>query len=245
MGESDERLHRKRLWAELSAHDLGDLEPKLLRDLGIYGGAQGIWVDKARTGPLTRSGAGATVSILHTGKHYPDDLSGEGVIYHNPTTARPPGRDAAEVEATKETRALGVPLFVILPGDRSPSRRRVRLGWVEDWDDASRQFLILFGDEKPTSQPAPEPDAPFVLTDEQPLGEGGLFVGAPAFTPSSFNRSSGNSRLATPMSRYSMKASGQAPNSGQIPIEAGPHGAHQKRTSKRGRGAVEGTSSKM
>lgn len=78
MGESDECLHRKRLWAELSAHDLGDLEPKLLRDLGIYGGAQGIWVDKARTGPLTRSGAGATVSILHTGKHYPDDLSGEG-----------------------------------------------------------------------------------------------------------------------------------------------------------------------
>src|ERR671912_319112 len=99
MAEADERQHRKRLWAELSAHDLGDLEPSFLRDLGIYGGAQGIWVDKARTGSLTRSGAGAAVSILHTGKHYPDDLSDEGVIYHYPTTARPPGRDAAEVQA--------------------------------------------------------------------------------------------------------------------------------------------------
>src|SRR5918998_5089096 len=149
----DERQHRVRLWHELSQSDTGDLDPKLLRALGIYGGAQGIWVDKARTGSLTTSGAGATVSILHTGKHYPDDLSDEGVIYHYPSTARPPGRDAAEVEATKQTRSLGVPLFVILPGDRSPSRRRVRLGWVEDWGDASRQFLILFGDEKPTSQP--------------------------------------------------------------------------------------------
>lgn len=164
----DERQHRLHLWAELHQHDVGDLEPKLLRDMGIYGGAQGIWVDKTRTGRLTQSGAGATVSLLHTGRHYPDDLSDEGVIYHYPTTSRPPGRDASEVQATKETRSLGVPLFVILPGDRSPSRRRVRLGWVEDWDDPSRQFLILFGDEPTEPMLMPEPDAPFVLVDEQP-----------------------------------------------------------------------------
>ncbi len=164
----DERQHRLRLWHELSQSDTGDLDPKLLRALSIYGGAQGIWVDKARTAALTASGTGATVSILHTGKHYPDDLSDEGVIYHYPSTSRPPGRDAAEIEATKETRSLGVPLFVILPGDRSASRRRVCLGWVEDWDDTSRQFLILFGDVPPANAPALEPDAPFVLVDDQP-----------------------------------------------------------------------------
>lgn len=164
----DEREYRLSLWADLSQRDPGDLEPKLLRDLGVYGGAQGIWVDKTRTGSLTRSGAGVTVSILHTGKHYPDDLSDEGVIYHYPSTSRPPGRDAAEVQATKETRNLGVPLFVILPGDRSSSRRRVRLGWVEDWDDVSRQFLILFGSGPPAIPPSPDPDAPFRLVDEQP-----------------------------------------------------------------------------
>jgi hypothetical protein len=174
----DEREHRLRLWAELNRHDIGELEPKLLRDRGVYGGAQGIWVDKARTGPLTASGVGATVSILHTGKHYPDDLSDEGVIYHYPSTSRPPGRDAAEVAATKETRNLGVPLFVILPGDRSPSKRRVRLGWVDDWDDATRQFLILFGNEPAATSTAPASDAPFVLVDEQPRRLGQVLLRA-------------------------------------------------------------------
>jgi putative restriction endonuclease len=123
----DEREYRQFLWGELNRHDPTDVEPKILRDLRIYGGMQGIWVDKGRTAS-SKSVAGVTVSILHTGKHYADDLSDEGVIYHYPSTSRPPGRDAAEVQATKETRDLGVPLFVILPGDRSSSRRRVRLG---------------------------------------------------------------------------------------------------------------------
>jgi putative restriction endonuclease len=119
------------------------------------------------TAPLTSTGVGATVSILHTGRHYPDDLSDEGVIYHYPSTSRPPGRDAAEVAATKETRSMGVPVFVILRGERAASRRRVRLGWVEDWDDASRQFLILFGDSPPAPPSLAEVDAPFVLQEDR------------------------------------------------------------------------------
>ena len=46
-----------------------------MRELGIYGGAQGIWVDKARTGELTPGGSGVTVSVLHTGQSYADDLA--------------------------------------------------------------------------------------------------------------------------------------------------------------------------
>src|SRR5262249_52488857 len=57
-------------------------------------------------------------SILHTGRHYPDDLSDDGVIYHYPTTKRPAGRDAAEVQATKNAAALSLPIFAILPGTR-------------------------------------------------------------------------------------------------------------------------------
>jgi putative restriction endonuclease len=139
----------------------------VLRQLGIYGGAQGIWVDKARTASLSPDGNGVTVSILHTGRHYPDDLSEDGVIYHYPDTDRPPARDRAEVEATKMAGRLGLPVFVILPGERSASKRTVRLGWVEDWDDASRQFLILFGEKPPSYQPAAPPDAPFMLTDNR------------------------------------------------------------------------------
>jgi len=60
----------------------------------------------------------------------------------------------AEVEATKNAARLGIPIFVILPGETNQTRR-VRLGWVEDWDDEASLFLVLFGDAAPAySAPA-------------------------------------------------------------------------------------------
>jgi len=56
---------------------------------------------------------GVTVSVLHTGSSYPDDLANDGVIYHYPTTSRPPGRGASEIEATKEAARLRLPIFVV------------------------------------------------------------------------------------------------------------------------------------
>jgi hypothetical protein len=50
------------------------------RSMRMYGGAQGIWVDKVRTAPLSSDGQGVTVSIPHTGRHYPDDLSDGKII---------------------------------------------------------------------------------------------------------------------------------------------------------------------
>jgi hypothetical protein len=46
---ASEKERRLNLWHIVSKERLGDLEPQRLRDLGVYGGAQGIWVDKART----------------------------------------------------------------------------------------------------------------------------------------------------------------------------------------------------
>jgi putative restriction endonuclease len=103
-----------------------DSDPGALRSTRVYGGAQGIWVDKTTTGTLSPDGHGITVSILHTGRHYPDDLSDDGLIYHYPTTHRPPGRDLAEVQATKNAATLSLPIFVILPGTDSAAKRSVR-----------------------------------------------------------------------------------------------------------------------
>jgi hypothetical protein len=138
-----------------------------LRDLGIYGGAQGIWVDKARTAPIAADGSGVTVSLLHTGRHYPDDLSEDGLIYHYPWTGRPPSRDAAEVKATKNAGQLAIPIFAILPGETGRTRR-VHLAWIEDWDDEAALFLVLFGDRKPTYASPAQQDEPFSLTDDAP-----------------------------------------------------------------------------
>lgn len=167
MSVSDEKARRLELMAAMSQWNLADLEPGQLRELGVYGGAQGVWVDKARTSPATGEVDGATVAILHTGRHYPDDLSEDGLIYHYPVTGRPPGRDAAEVQATKNAMSLDLPLFVILPGARSKAKRTVKLGWVKDFDDASRQFLILFGNVPPTYARAAATNEPFVLEDDR------------------------------------------------------------------------------
>jgi len=145
---AQELKHRKQLWNQLvSAGNTKEVNPPLLRQLGIYGGAQGIWVDKTRTAALIASGV--TVSVLHTGRYYDDDLTEEGVLYHYPNTNRPRGRDLAEVEATKATTELHLPLFVISYSRANPRTRDVYLGWVEGWDDEIGQFFILFGDEQP------------------------------------------------------------------------------------------------
>ena len=98
-----------------------------------------------------------------TGRHYEDDLSDDGAIYHYPKTSRPPARDAAEVQATKNAINHQLPVFVVLPGKASKARRSLELGWVSDFDDENRQFLVLFADEPPKYSPAKTPDEPFLL----------------------------------------------------------------------------------
>jgi hypothetical protein len=117
--------------------------------LGVYGGAQGIWIDKVRTASPEIGSEGATVAILHTGRHYNDDLSDDGVIYHYPVTSRGAKRDAGEVQATKNAMSYQLPIFVILPGKLSEKNRSLKLGWVCDFDDENQQFLILFGAHHP------------------------------------------------------------------------------------------------
>ena len=141
MTVADELSRRLELWEQISAGDAANTEPSTLRSMRVYGGAQGIWVDKVRTSPLSSDGKGVTVSILHTGRHYPDDLSDDGVIYHYPTTHRPASRDATEIQATKNAAELALPIFVILPGNDSAAKRSVQLGWVVDFDDEIRQFF--------------------------------------------------------------------------------------------------------
>ena len=159
-----ERQRRLSLWHQIAQEqDLNSIEPQRLRELGIYGGAQGIWVDKLHTANPETGPDGVTVGILHTGRHYEDDLSEDGVIYHYPKTSRPPARDAAEVQATKNAMNHQLPVFVVLPGKESKARRSLKLGWVSDFDDENRQFLVLFADDPPKYTPAKAPDEPFHL----------------------------------------------------------------------------------
>lgn len=128
-----------------------NVSPNLLRELGIYGGAQGIWVDKQTTQLNTAISTGVTVALLHTGEYYSDELSDIGITYHFPKTNRPPSRDLGEIQATKEAHNLSLPVFVIsLPYPRAPVRN-VKLGWIESWDDETGVFYITFIKEEPNA----------------------------------------------------------------------------------------------
>jgi hypothetical protein len=160
-----ERARREAMWASVqAAGDPSRLSPRLLRELGIYGGAQGIWVDAERTRGID-GGGGITVSLLHTGRHYADELSADGVLYHYPRTGRPPGRDRSEVEGTKAAGRLRLPVFVIAPGPTSSSRS-VHKGWIEGWDDDAELFLVTFFEYPPPQPPSNDGDSPFVLEAE-------------------------------------------------------------------------------
>lgn len=110
-----------------------------IRDLGLYGGASGVWVDKTRTSAIYP--VGIAVGLLHTGKHYDDDVDETGVLYHYPTTERPAARDANEIQAIKNAQLLGVPVFVF---ENYQHGKRVNLAWVNDFDDSLRICVLTF-----------------------------------------------------------------------------------------------------
>ena len=143
-----ERERRFKMWGALK--EMGGprgVSPSSVRQAGVYGGAQGIFRDLEKTAPLSPDGTGVTVSVLHTGSSYADDLTGDGVIYHYPVTNRPGQRDHNKVSATKLCGELGLPVFVVETPESTPTVRDVHIGWVAEHDDVSGQLLILFGDD--------------------------------------------------------------------------------------------------
>ena len=177
-----ERQLRFQIWQSL--HDAGGpsgLSPELIRQYGVYGGASGIWMDKKRTIALTTDGVGVTVGVLHTGETYADDLSVDGVIYHYPITDRK-GRGEAEIAATKAARTFALPIFVITLPRPTAKIRDVHLGWVEDWDDVTHQFLISFGGEPSSAPTSPSLaveknlEVPFTLTTEKSAVKKAMFT---------------------------------------------------------------------
>lgn len=117
-----------------------------VRDLGIYGGGSGVWVNKKLTSSVAEDGV--AVGLLHTGRHYDDDIDDTGVLYHYPTTLRTSARDVNEIQAMKNSKNLGIPTFVIR---NVGARRKIDLGWFYDFDDKLRICVLTFHGVDPAS----------------------------------------------------------------------------------------------
>jgi hypothetical protein len=160
-----ERARRLGLWSKLRSSGVALHRPADLNELRVFYGGRGIWVHQEVTKGLGGHRTGVTVALLHTGSSYADDLSEDGAIYHYPRTKQP-GRDLSEVEATKAAMQLRLPVFVVTYPSPSSSKRQVHLGWVQDFDDFERWFLVTFRSEPPAPGAATETDdgAPFSPT---------------------------------------------------------------------------------
>ncbi|WP_334665135.1 HNH endonuclease signature motif containing protein [Streptomyces cyaneofuscatus] len=136
---------RMAVWDNLIARmdEQGLLSAGAVRDVGAYGGQQGVWVDAARTKNINSTGV--AVGLKHTGQDYPDEFSDASALYHYPVTHRK-GHDEAEIAATKACAGLELPIFAI---SEVGELRSVQLGWVSGWDDKIKRFLVSFSETPP------------------------------------------------------------------------------------------------
>jgi len=142
-----ELLHRLDILAKAQSLESWPLlSPSEVRDLGMYGGASGVWVDKTRTQEFAKEGV--AVGLLHTGRHYDDDIDESGVLYHYPTTQRPESRDNNEIQSIKNAKSLKLPVFVIR---NVGARKKIDLAWLEDFDDQLRICVLTFHGVNPDS----------------------------------------------------------------------------------------------
>ena len=141
---SAEGLRRWDAWKHLGQPDRDTkVGPRDLRRVRLYGGAQGVWVDKG----TTASGEfvdGIAVSVLHTDSHYPDEFSEEGARYHYPDTDRVGSRYSGEIEAVKNCQKSALPVLVITRPTPNSASRLCRWAWVEDWNDSAQEFFLSF-----------------------------------------------------------------------------------------------------
>ncbi|MEC6814755.1 HNH endonuclease [Photobacterium toruni] len=135
---------RKKLFNKITYVDSAiDITAGQLRELGIYSGAAGVWVNTALTKGIVSDNAGVAVSILHTGKDYDDDFSEKGINYDFPATKRHGSHDKNEIQALKNCYDAKIPLFVISKS-ANKKLRNVHLGLIENFDNQQKKTYIRF-----------------------------------------------------------------------------------------------------
>lgn len=151
---ADELAWRLGAWTEIER--LGAVvRPDWLRSRGLYGGMQGVWADASRTRSLEPPGV--AVAVLHTGRHYADDLDEDLIIYHYPRTSRAGLRDTNEIDSVRNAQELHLPVMVISEAEGG-RMRQVRLAWVVADDPRSGTFLMEFADAEPVPVQLAEPN---------------------------------------------------------------------------------------
>lgn len=121
------------------------------------------------------------MAVLHTGRHYADDVDDRMAIYYYPRTARPAARDRNEIDSVKNASELHLPIFLI--SEAPGGMRSARLAWVVAADDEAEVFLLEFAEAEPRHLDIAEPSTPFSLSTRRRRGrvEVQRYVRSPEF----------------------------------------------------------------
>lgn len=139
---------RKTLFSKIPFDENGQVEYYQIVLLGLYKPQAGIYA------PYSESlGRRVTLSFLITGTKYEDKSDENFIEYSYPNTQRL-GADNAEIDATKATMQLKLPIYVITGSKISGKKRSVQSALVRDFDDNSKKFLVeiikdIFSTTKP------------------------------------------------------------------------------------------------
>jgi hypothetical protein len=133
------------LWEEISKKKIHSNE--YLREvIKIHRGERGIYRDLSQTKKLSFND-GICLSILDTAGNYEDILTDTYLTYSYPDTKHE-SRDLGEINSLKTCQKYNIPIFVLLGLDDDRSKKEVRLGYVQSYNDKQKTFLISFIDDK-------------------------------------------------------------------------------------------------
>ena len=134
-----------KLWKEVSQKKIhsNDFVRNTKR---IHKGERGIYRDLSKTRKFSFVD-GICQSVLDTGRKYDDVLTDTHLTYHYPVTSHKT-RDVGEINSLKISHKFNIPIFVVLGLGKDKTRKEVRFGYVQRFNDNQKTFLINFEENK-------------------------------------------------------------------------------------------------
>ncbi len=108
----------------------------------IHRGERGIYRDLSKTKKYSFID-GICQSVLDTGRKYDDVLTETHLTYYYPDTSHKT-RDKGEINSLKNSCKYNIPIFVVLGLGKDKTKKELRLGYVQRYNDNQKTFLISF-----------------------------------------------------------------------------------------------------
>ena len=129
------------LWDEISNKKI-HTNDFVRNEKKIHRGERGIYRDLSKTKKHSFTD-GICQSVLDTGRKYDDVLTETHLTYYYPDTSHKT-RDKGEINSLKNSYKYNIPIFVVLGLGKDKTKKELRLGYVQRFNDNQKTFLISF-----------------------------------------------------------------------------------------------------